>query len=366
MSLVLGRHWFLTTRCCHYRFFLCGLRGRSRISIQFLNWKYHMEKDVWIFKMVHRELWQIRSFFVGRFLDYDDISPLFPPELTTEAPMMQSFTLQSWDLCPRGLLGCIHCPQLRTLTLWSCDKALKSLIPKPMQNLRVLTIINCYSGLTWQRDLSELSPHDEIPRVALPSFKTLAFLGCHEEMVYFLRHLYVPSLEHMEFGCFDRFHSNVHRGSLNTVLDVICGEGAVQLRRLTLGKGALRGANFHAMWPHLKHLETLAIEDPDSKLSADGLFIALSPRDHDFSSVCPQLKTLELSCLEISMGALVDFVQRRVKSNLGDPAPGLVTCLKMSNMCGVDMNRWVDKVWVDEEVSAQLAETHGSSVHLVA
>ena len=70
--------------------------------------------------------------------------------------------------------------------------------------------------------------------------------------------------------------------------------------------------------------------------------------------------------MEISTGALVDFVQRRVKSDLGGPTPGLVTCLKLSNMWEVDMDGWFKnvKVWVDEEVSAQLAETHGSSVHL--
>ena len=136
---------------------------------------------------------------------------------------------------------------------------------------------------------------------------------------------------------------------MNTFLDVICGDGAVQLRRLTLGDDTLREANFHAMWVHLKHLETLLISD--SFVSADELFISLSPPNLDFSSLRPQLKTLELMHTRISMDALVDFVQRRVKSDLGDPAPGLVTGSKLSD------------VSVDE-VSAQLAKTHSLSVHL--
>ena len=340
-----------------------------------------------IVKILRRELWRIRSFFVGALVNYYEMSPLFPPDSSTEAPMMQSLTLQCCDSDPTALLGYIHCPQLHTLTLWCCDKMVQSLISKPMQNLRVLTVINWYIydmvhikllqaspnlvSLTWRWDNCELPPDDEIPRVALPSLKSLAFLECQWGMATrFLRHFDVPSLEHMEFGRFDRFHFNDHQGSLNMVLDVICGDGAVQLRRLTLGIGVLRRANFHAVWPHLRHLETLSIKDPASNVSADELFISLSPCDHDFSSVCPQLKTLELSCLEISTGALVDFVQRRVKSDLGDPAPGLVTCLKLSDMWvdknkGVDKKGWVDrKGWVDKEVSAQLAKTHSSSVHL--
>ena len=98
-----------------------------------------------VVKMLHRELWRIRSFFAGYFLNYCDISPLFPHNLSAEAPMMQSLMLQSLKVSPEGRLGYIHCPQLRTLTLQNCDKAVVSLISKPMQNLCVLTIFT-YRG----------------------------------------------------------------------------------------------------------------------------------------------------------------------------------------------------------------------------
>ena len=91
------------------------------------------------------------------------------------------------------------------------------------------------------------------------------------------------------------------------VPDIFWCDGAVQLCRLTLGDGTLRGINSPC------HVAPFIV-------SADELFIALSPRNHDFSSVCPQLKTLELRHMRISLGALVDFVQRRVKSDLGDPS----------------------------------------------
>ena len=64
------------------------------------------------------------------------------------------------------------------------------------------------------------------------------------------------------------------------VLDIFSCDGAVHLRRLTLGDDTLRGVNFPC------HVAPFIV-------SADGLFIALSPRNRDFSSVC-QLKTLEL------------------------------------------------------------------------
>ena len=317
------------------------------------------EAAVAVVTMLRIELWRIRSFFAAEFIDYYDISPLFPPDSLTEAPIVESLTLQCLKFYPEGHLGWIHCPQLHTLTLGNCDKAVESLTPKPMENLRVLTIINSRGDNMLYIELLQVLPNlvsltwsdsgqpidNEIPRVALPSLKSLAFRRCHLEITtHLLRHLEVPSLEHLDLGRFQVF--NV--GSLNTVLDVICGDEAVQLRRLTLGEGALRGANFHAIWHHLKHLETLFINDA----SADRLFVALSPPSRYFSSVCPQLKTLELLHAKISASALADFVQRRVKSDLGDPAPGLVTCLKLSDMS------------VDKEVSAQLVKTHSWSVHM--
>ena len=320
------------------------------------------ERDA-VVTLLHGELWRIRS-FAADFIEYHDISPLFPQDLLTAAPMMQSLTLQCQKAFSRGSLGCIHCPQLRTLSLRNCDEAVGPLISKPMQNLRVLTIINPQGGdmlyikllqalpnlvsLTWSNSGQSLD--NEIPRVALPFLKSLAFRKCHWGITTgLLRYLDIPSLVHLDLSDFKNFKDD--QGSLNMVLGVICDNGAVQLRRLTLGNGSLRGANFQAMWRHLKHLESLFIRDPRN-VSADELFISLSPPNHEFSSVCPQLKTLELSNLEISMGALVDFVRQRVKSDLGATRPGLVTNLKLLNM------------WVDKGVSAQLAKTHSLSVHL--
>ena len=320
-----------------------------------------------IVSMLHKELWRIRSFFVQNSIDYYDTLPLFPSDLSTEAPMMQSLTIQCDGSIPELHLGCIRCPQLRTLTLWNCDKAVEHLFPKPLQNLRVLTIIDHHGDDMLYIKLLQALPnlvslrwsnagpllHDVIPRVVLRSLKSLTFESClWETTKRLLTHLDIPSLEHLDLE-----HCrvvNAHPGALNMILDVICSDGAAQLRRLTLGDRALRRANWHAMWHPLKHLETLSISGAHGIAPVNELFISLSPSNRDFSSVCPQLKTLELDLPgKISTDALVNFVQRRVKSDLGDPAPGLVTCLKLSYM-----------MLVDDEVSAQLAKTHSLSVHL--
>ena len=323
------------------------------IKIEGCNGYMDMDASVAVVKMLHRELWRIRSFFAEDFLDFHASLPLFPPCLLTTAPMMQSLTLKCYNTCPKTL-GWIHCPQLRTLTLQNCDEAIESLISKPMQNLRVLTIINDFNDMVTIKllqalpDLVSLTWHTygerlpyEIPRVVLRSLKSLTFDMC----CLFIVTLYVPSLEYLELFV------KAPGTSTNMVLDSICGDGAVQLRHLTLRYGCLR-SYFHAtLWHYLKHLETLAINDVHG--NADELLIPLSPLNRDFSSVCPQLKTLELLNVKFSTGALVDFVQRRVKSDLGGPGPGLVTCLKLSNML------------VDKEVFAQLAKTHSLSVHLL-
>ena len=325
-----------------------------------------MDRDVGVVNMLHRELWRIRSFkvFTGGSINYDHISPLFPPDLLTVAPMMEGLSLRGKSRS-RGRLGCIHCPQLRTLNLWNCDKAVESLASQPMQNLRVLTIVDEYGdnmlytkllqvlpnlvSLTWSN--SDQPLYEEIPRMKLPSLKFLAFRECHwGTMTDLLRHLDVPLLEHLDLENF--FGGEI---SLNKVLDIICGDEAVQLRHLTLGGGTLSGIDFQGIWHHLRHLETLSINDDHAVAVADDLFIPLSPPNRDFSSVCPQLKILELSYMIIKPDALVDFLQRRVKSDLGDPAPGLLTSLTMSN------------VWVDaavREMFAQLPKTHSLSVHL--
>ena len=327
-----------------------------------MNWRDGSERDA-VAKMLHGELSRIRSFAVD-FTDYCDISLLFPLYLLTEAPVMQSLTLQCCTFAPNGRLGWIHYPQLRTLSLRDCGGAVESLSSKPMQNMRVLTIINHRGdtmlyikllqalpnlvSLTWSDSRRPLN--NEIPRVALPFLESLTFRRCRwEKTTHLLRYLDIPSLEKLMLV--DCGSVGNHQGSLNMVLDVICGDGAVQLRHLILDDSSLGGANFHTMWHHLRHLETLVIKDPHD-VSGDELLITLSPPNCDFTFVCPELKTLELSYMMISTDALVDFVQRRVKSDLGDPAPGLVTCLTLLNMC------------VDKETSAQLAKTHSLSVRL--
>ena len=84
-----------------------------------------------------------------------------------------------------------------------------------------------------------------------------------------------------------------------------------------------------ALLDHLNHLESLTI---DGVNHVDKLLIVLSPHNPGSSTPCPHLETIDMSRnLYLKRDVLVDFVQQRVKSDLDDPAPGLVTCLKLSN-----------------------------------
>ena len=108
-------------------------------------------------------------------------------------------------------------------------------------------------------------------------------------------------------------------------LDAIC-HSLVKLRHLTLRDIALN-SSVPTLLSHLKHLETLTIERFQN---VNQLLIALSSHNPDSSTPCPYLKTVDISCSDNSEpDVLVDFVQQRVKSDLDDPAPGLVTCLKL-------------------------------------
>ena len=94
-----------------------------------------------VVKMLHREPWRIRS-LTAECRDYYEISSLFPPDSLSEAPMMELLSFRLLRLDPEGRLGCIRCPQLRTLNVGDRDKAVESLISNPMQNLRFL----CYGN----------------------------------------------------------------------------------------------------------------------------------------------------------------------------------------------------------------------------
>jgi hypothetical protein len=111
------------------------------------------------------------------------------------------------------------------------------------------------------------------------------------------------------------------------------------------------------MLKNLNHLETLCLEyDGDSNY--EDLIVALSPSNRNFSDACPQLKTVEVICIRsrtyISPEALFDFVWRRVLLDVDEPAPGLVTCLKL------------DWPWVygKNPKLARLAKTHRKSLRL--
>ena len=318
-----------------------------------------------VYSMLHQEMWRIRCLFWEISLE-TDLSALFPLDVSTNAPMLQNLALsRSHSFGPNQdtfKLGDIHCPKLRTLFLRHVNYDIKPLTVRPLKNVRNLSIDQLHDlhvdniGLMYLK-LLEALPNlvslswksysgyctlgsVKFPRVVLQSLKSLTLdLCCKGMMTSMLECLHVPSLERLVLDvsrCYDFTES----------MDAIC-DSLVQLRHLTLRNMDL-GRRVPALLNHLKHLETLTIK---KLYAADELFIALSSHNRGSSIPCPHLKTVKISLqVYMKLDVLVDFVQQRVKSDLDDPAPGLVTCLKL------DRTRYVEKP------CAQLVKTQSSSI----
>ena len=255
-------------------------------------------------------------------------------------------------------MGDIHCPDLRTLTIKSCDEAVESLIGKPMPNVRhlhllsggpVMLYIKAFERFAQSRpSLFEMDTEvrrnrrgaGPNSRVVLQSLKSLTLLDI---IPHFLACFYAPSLESLNLA--GDAAESIH------VLKIICQDWKVALRHLTMTGKLPEKTAIHTMLPQLTHLETLIVHTNEDNF-VDELLIALSPHNRDFTLACPQLKTMEMNHGQVSTSALVDFVWRRVKRDLDDPGPGLMTRLKLSF------------IPVDQDVCEQLTKTHGSSVHI--
>jgi hypothetical protein len=283
--------------------------------------------------------------------------------------MMQSLTLSGqWN----DEIGGIHCPELRTLTIRNINEAVDSIIPKPMPNVHSLDFSpGCGTSITLYLKLFDALPDlvslrcfipfsdETVPQTpdellltravlqSLKSFPLTPAAGDADLVIRFLTCLDVPSLNCLDLPWFPG------RGGLDQTLLAICGHGTVQLRCLISRRYSMTGTNIYAMLKHLNHLETLILNNDDY----DELLIALSPHNRDFSSACPRLKMAEINISPSTFtrrGPLADCVQRRVMSDLDDPAPGLVTCLKLS------LSRWGAYGGLE-----QLGKTHSKSFHIM-
>ena len=305
--------------------------------------------------VLHAQLWRIRSLVWKDYCYPRHLPMLFPPSVSTYAPMMQNLCLQSYMSEWTASLGDIHCPDLRTLIIEFCDEAVKSLINKPMPSVRHLQLISggparlcieLLDGLPNLVSMKWMQKYDRDlgapnSRVVLQSLKSLTLVDIIPQS---LEYFCAPSLESLNL--------DGNATEAMQVLEIIRQDWNVTLRHLTITGKVPGKTAIHAMLPHLTHLETLIVHSYREHNSADELLMALSPHNHDFTLACPQLTTMEINRGRVSTSALVDFVWRRVKPDLDDPGPGLMTSLKLSS------------IPVDQDVCEQLVKTHGSSVHI--
>ena len=213
--------------------------------------------------------------------------------------------------------------------------------------LKILDLLPNLVSLRW-RDVLRQAIQEELLRVDLRSLK---FLTLEYEMVRvtsYLTCLYVPPSPHLDPDPNDVFNSHF---SLNESPYTFSGDGNSNLRCLKLLNAIPSEKKIHAILHRLKHLITLTLDSQNDCRSVDALLLALSPLNQDFSSVYPQLKTVELTYVSFSSSALEDFVKRRVKSDSDDPAPNLVTSLALMESCRIR-----------KELHAQLVQAYSSSI----
>ena len=319
-----------------------------------------------ILKLLHQELWRIKVLIGDFWQDLVGTWPvraLFPVNVPTVAPMMEELTLL--HDASNGM-GRIHCPQVQTLGLRLTDDSVKALVDKPMLNVERVVVLCPTSPIIWHFKLLEAMPNlvfmswnllgvandTELPAVPVV-LQHLSSIGIasyyHHSATAFLESLDIPSLEYLDLAHY--FESDIDH--LDEALDALSENGTLRLRHLVLQNTSPMEENVNSVLNHLMHLETLKLTVQNR--SVDAMLIALSPHNRDFSSACPKLETVELSFVNVSAGALVAFVERRVQSDEEEEAPGLVSCLKLS---GIQC--------MDEEPCSRLTETHSLSIHLLS
>lgn len=311
-----------------------------------------------------KELWRVRSFVANGLESLADLLPLFLPGCSMDVPLMQEFYLSTHGDTDDTVLGTLRCPELRSLTLLSAQNMIQSLFPAPMQNMRHLDVgfkigpVRRYLellealpnlvSLSW-RDVMDATPNavdESFPRVVLLSLKSLHYEGREDaSSLRFFSCIHAPSLELLTMHGKQSIGQQHNYTAVEEVLSALCGDGAVQLRQLHL----------HGTWPdenilrHLSHLDTLHVSGPkiqtlfpEDDWRLPTLIAALCPEDRNFSSACPQLKTLALTEMFIHPNVFARFVRGRMQSDLDEAIPGLVTCLKLKSIGGVSREQCRD------------------------
>ena len=233
--------------------------------------------------------------------------------------MLQNLCLLGYRSVWSSSVGDIHCPDLRTFTMESFEGAVESLISKPMPNVRHLRLIADGPVMLYIKLLN-----------ILPNFVSLKWIQRYDETVE------APNSRMAKVS-----HSCGHRPTLPRILLYseslnLAGDATESIHVLNIIRQdwnvtlhVPEQTAMHAMLPHLTHLETLIVHPNCAHKSVDELLVDLSTHNSDFILACPQLKTVEINHGRVSTSALVGFVWR-VKADMDDPVPGLMTSLKLS------------------------------------
>ena len=177
-------------------------------------------------------------------------------------PRLHTLVLKDFGLLIDGSIQNIHHLDMTeyVLRFTEIEGGLRS---EPCWSYYFLQTVPNLVSLTWTVHTSTV---ELLPRpMVLPFLKFLSLPSCgtHKyHTLWALKCFVAPSLEYLDLDLGPCTYPGLEE-TLKEALDVICRDGSVQLRHLTLRcPPKLKSVNFRAMSPHLDHLDTFTIRDP--------------------------------------------------------------------------------------------------------
>ena len=180
-------------------------------------------------------------------------------------PRLRTLVLRDFELLIDGSMENIHHLDITEYTprFRNKGKSIKTCWSHPL----LQTVPNLVS-LTWSINVSSKRVQ---PPVVLQFLRFLSLPSCGRyptHTLHALKYLVTPSLETLDLDLGLLTSPPDYEVMLKKVLDVICRDGSVQLRHLTL-RCSPKPENCRVISPHLNHLDTFTIRDTQGRILLD-------------------------------------------------------------------------------------------------
>ena len=186
-------------------------------------------------------------------------------------PRLRTLVIRNFDLCIDGSMPDVHHLDMAQSDSRSTQD--EEGIDEPCWSYQLLQLVPNLVSLTWNIHVTS-EPLDS--PVYLPFLKSLilpTYGRSQPDTLDALECFVAPSLENLDLDLGDVAPPRSHEVMLTEALDVICRDGSVQLRHLTLRSSPqlenCQLEDLRAISPHLSHLDTFTIDTIHGRLPFD-------------------------------------------------------------------------------------------------